>query len=97
MHHTNLAIALLRVPGQTFRAVEELDEALRVDPNYATAHAVYGMVLSETPGRSDDAVAHLKAALKSAPDPIVLKRLQDLEGAESAAAPGFARLKTRLP
>jgi tetratricopeptide (TPR) repeat protein len=82
MHHTNLAIALLRVPGQTFRAVGELDEALRVDPGYATAHAVYGMVLSETPGRRDDAVAHLKAALKSTPDPIVLKRLQELEGTE---------------
>jgi hypothetical protein len=96
MHHTNFAIALLRVPGQTFREVEELAEALRVDPTLR--HCACGLRNGfETPGRSDDAVAHLKAALKSAPDPIVLKRLQDLEGAESAATPGFARLKTRLP
>jgi tetratricopeptide (TPR) repeat protein len=65
MAHNNLATRLLQL-GRTEEAIEQLEKALQIDPNYATGHNNLGNALLRL-GRLDESLAHLQKALEIYP------------------------------
>ncbi|HTQ60783.1 MAG TPA: tetratricopeptide repeat protein [Candidatus Solibacter sp.] len=64
--HYNLA-AILRMKGDLPGAIDQFEQAVRLQPDDPTANnALGGMLLAS--GRTDDAIAHLNTALKARPD-----------------------------
>jgi len=61
----NLGGALL-VRGEIEEAIQQLQEGLRLDPNYAEAHSNLGVALARR-GRSADAIDHYREALRLDP------------------------------
>jgi tetratricopeptide (TPR) repeat protein len=59
---------LSKTPGRLQDAIAEYETALRLQPNYVTAHYNLGRAWSETPGRLKDAIAEYEAALRLQPD-----------------------------
>jgi tetratricopeptide (TPR) repeat protein len=53
--------------GDIAGAVEAFQDAVRLQPDSADAHYTLGLALSRTPGRTDDAVAQYREALRLAP------------------------------
>jgi tetratricopeptide (TPR) repeat protein len=62
----NLGLLLMR-EGKLAKAVEPLDEALRLNPSSATAHYDLGMVLL-TLGKTEESIPHFSAAIRLKPD-----------------------------
>jgi protein O-mannosyl-transferase len=65
--HNNLGSALSGL-GRSDEAMREFQTALRLDPNLAEAHANLGVALLKIPGRMQDGVGELQAALRIRPD-----------------------------
>ena len=73
--HTSLAY-ILHVYDLDFDGSErEFQRAIELNPNYATAHHWYGIELSASLGRFDQAIRELKRALKLIPSPSPLMAL----------------------
>src|SRR5207244_1864889 len=53
--------------GELPAAIEQYDEALRINPDYPQTHKNLGIALSQA-GRIDDAIQHYKEALRIRPD-----------------------------
>ena len=53
--------------GRTDEAVQQFQEALRLDPDYAEAHRNFATVLLKI-GHRDEAVTHFREALRIKPD-----------------------------
>jgi Flp pilus assembly protein TadD len=74
----NLGLTLARL-GRTAEAVEELDEALRLNPNSAEAHNNLGLVLLAS-GKAEESIPHFSTAIRLKPELAVardnLKRAQ---------------------
>jgi len=66
-NHAALAIALANA-GLAEDAADEFHEALRLDPKFATAQSGLAYVLTQQPGRIDEAIAAYEAALRLEPD-----------------------------
>jgi tetratricopeptide (TPR) repeat protein len=81
--HVQLGTALSRVPGATFEALSEFEEALRIAPDFRLAHVSMGLILARIPGRRAEAIAHLQTALTLGPDP----RLQQVVDALESQTP----------
>jgi tetratricopeptide (TPR) repeat protein len=64
--HNNLANLLLS-SGRRSEAMNHLEAALRLNPDFAEAHLSMGNALLDTPGRLDDAIAHYETAAHLAP------------------------------
>jgi len=58
----------MKMPGRLNEAVAQYEEALRIRPDSAEAHANLGDALSTMPDRLDDAVAQYEASLRLRPD-----------------------------
>ena len=65
--HNNLGSAFSNMQ-RPVEAMDEFDEALRLNPNLAEAHANLGVALLKIPGRIQEGVFHLQAALRLRPD-----------------------------
>jgi len=63
--HKNLGLALLYV-RQLPEAVAHLEQAVRIEPDFATAHEFLGDALAAQ-GRQAEAVAHFQRALQIEP------------------------------
>lgn len=63
--HNNLGIAYDRI-GRYGEAIEELNEALRLNPGYVEVHNNLAVTYDKT-GRHDEALGHLKEALRLNP------------------------------
>jgi adenylate cyclase len=74
--------------GQHDRGLHELQAALRVNPNFALARALYGWVLSWT-GRFDDAVVETQTALSLSPADTFLSLYEFCHGSALLAASRF--------
>jgi tetratricopeptide (TPR) repeat protein len=70
--HAKLA-ALLESEGQTEQAIAHLREAIRLHPDNAYAHYLWGTALGNT-WRFDEAIAHFEAALRIKPDYVDARR-----------------------
>ncbi len=57
--HNNLGVMLASL-GRTQEAISHFDASLRIDPNSPDAHVNLGIALSNMPGRTSDAIQHLK-------------------------------------
>jgi adenylate cyclase len=79
--------------GQHDRGLHELQAALRANPNFALARALYGWVLSWT-GRFDDAVVETQTALSLSPADTFLSLYEFCHGSALLAA---RRFKKALP
>jgi tetratricopeptide (TPR) repeat protein len=66
--HTNLGLALSKIPGRLPEAIAEYEVALRLNPDFVNANVNLGAALTNTSGRLPEAIAHLEAALKIEPD-----------------------------
>jgi tetratricopeptide (TPR) repeat protein len=66
--HTNLGVALSRIPGRLDDAIAQYEEALRLQPDSAEAHTNLGVAWSQMPGRFHDAIAQYEEALRLQPD-----------------------------
>ncbi|HEX3730604.1 MAG TPA: tetratricopeptide repeat protein, partial [Opitutaceae bacterium] len=66
--HNNLGDLLLAVPGETPKAIAELQAAIRLKPDYLEAHVNLGNAYANLPGRQDEAVAEYQAALRIDPN-----------------------------
>jgi tetratricopeptide (TPR) repeat protein len=66
--HTNLGVALEKIPGRLNEAIAQYEEAIRLKPNYADAHSNLGGALERIPGRLSEAIAQCQAALRLKPD-----------------------------
>jgi tetratricopeptide (TPR) repeat protein len=64
--HTNLGIALSQA-GRLPEAIEHLEQALRINPDYDEAHNNLGNALTRS-GRLPEAIEHLEQALRITPD-----------------------------
>ena len=64
--HSNLGYILAHA-GRTQEAIDQYEQALRIDPNYALAHNNLGNTLARE-GRTQEAVEHLEQALRINPD-----------------------------
>jgi tetratricopeptide (TPR) repeat protein len=64
--HHNLGCVLATI-GKNDKALEEFNEALRVNGNSAKAHFTLGSLLGRM-GHREEAVAHLTEALRLKPD-----------------------------
>jgi Flp pilus assembly protein TadD len=53
--------------GKPVKAVEPLNEALRLNPSSATAHYDLGMVLLKL-GKTEESIPHFSAAIRLKPD-----------------------------
>jgi tetratricopeptide (TPR) repeat protein len=65
--HNNLGNAL-NLLGRTPEAIVQYEEALRLSPHDATIHYNLAGALLKTPGRANEAVAHLKEVVRLQPD-----------------------------
>ncbi len=65
--HNNLANLLLAT-GRRDEAITHLQEALRLNPDFAEAHLTMGNALLDIPGRLGDALAEYRTAARLAPD-----------------------------
>jgi tetratricopeptide (TPR) repeat protein len=63
---TNLGLLFAR-QGKLAEAVEQLNEALRLNSNSAEAHTTLGVVLLRS-GRAEESIPHFSAALQLKPD-----------------------------
>jgi protein O-mannosyl-transferase len=66
--HSNLAGALIGVPGRLGDAVAQYEEAVRLRPESAEGRNNLANALSNVPGRTDDAVLQYEEALRLKPD-----------------------------
>ena len=66
--HTNLGVALSKIPGHQDDAIAQYEEALRLKPDSAEAHNNLGLALARDPLRLNDAVAQYREALRLQPD-----------------------------
>ena len=64
--HYGLGFALLR-KGRTSEAIDQYEQALRINPNYADAHSNLGAALAQM-GRISEAIEQFKAALRINPN-----------------------------
>lgn len=63
--------SLLRARGEPDLAIAAFEQALSLNPNYASAHAEIGRVKIDL-GRSEEAIAHLRHAIRLSPtDPVI--------------------------
>jgi Flp pilus assembly protein TadD len=53
--------------GKTTEAVEQLNEALRLNPNSAEAHTTLGVVLLRS-GKAEESIPHFSIAIRLRPD-----------------------------
>jgi tetratricopeptide (TPR) repeat protein len=65
--HYNLGCALMEQPGHSAEAVSEIEEALRINPNYPQAHANLGHLLEAEPGHLAQAISEYQIALRLNP------------------------------
>jgi tetratricopeptide (TPR) repeat protein len=66
--HSNLGVALSKIPGRMPDAIAEYQTALRINPDLVEAHVGLGDALSEIPGRLSDAMVEYQTALRINPD-----------------------------
>ncbi len=66
MAHNNLGLALVQA-GRTPEAIEHLEQALRLKPDYVDAHYNLGLALAQA-GRTPGAIEHFEQALRLKPD-----------------------------
>ena len=66
--HNNLGNAL-GSEGRTAEAIEQFEQALRIEPGFAEAHNNLGNLLNVA-GRTEEAIVHYQAALLSKPGDI---------------------------
>jgi len=78
----------LVLTGRTSEAIDQYEEALRINPNYAEAHNNLGALLGQI-GRISEAIEQVKAALRIKPNfiraqdtLIKLEGLQETPGAK---------------
>jgi tetratricopeptide (TPR) repeat protein len=64
--HNNLGLAFLH-SGQVSEAMEQFEQTLRIEPDYAKAHNNLGCTLEQT-GQSADAIGQFEQALRLKPD-----------------------------
>jgi tetratricopeptide (TPR) repeat protein len=60
--------SILNAKGQTQEAIQHLEEALRLNPDFADAHNNLAVALYRIPGRSNQAFTHYQEALRLDPD-----------------------------
>jgi protein O-mannosyl-transferase len=95
--HNNLGNALVKVPGNTARAVAEFEAAIRLEPRMAQAHANLGLALVNTPGREREGIGELAIALQgNENNPDYAQVHADLGGALAAQAEGIAMAKAEF-
>lgn len=77
-NHNDLGICLAQI-GKTDEAIEQFNEALRIDGNFPDAHRNLAVVLLQL-GRRDEAITQFKEVLRLTPnDPKIKAQLQQLE------------------
>lgn len=64
--HANLAI-MLSAAGKLVPAIENYEQALRIEPDYADAHFNLGVLLAQT-GKLSNAIEHYEQSLRIKPD-----------------------------
>lgn len=64
----NLGAVLEKIPGRRSEAIAQLEEAIRLKPDYAEAYDDLGVALEELPGRLGGAVADFEEAIRLKPD-----------------------------
>jgi len=62
----------LVLTGRTSEAIDQYEQALRINPEYAEAHNNLGAALGQM-GRISEAIEQLKAALRISPNDVVAK------------------------
>jgi tetratricopeptide (TPR) repeat protein len=87
----NLGVALKKA-GRIDEAINQLEQALRIEPDNAKAHNDLGTCLALVPGRLQDAIGEYQEALKFNPD--YLQAYNNL-GTAFARTPG--RLAEAIP
>jgi tetratricopeptide (TPR) repeat protein len=65
--HYNLGVTLERINGRIQEAIEQYEEALRLNPDYAEAHYNLGNIFFKE-GKVSDAIGHYEQALRTNPD-----------------------------
>ena len=65
--HYNLGVTLERINGRIQEAIEQYEEALRLNPDYAEAHYNLGNIFFKE-GKVSDAIGHYEQALRINPD-----------------------------
>jgi protein O-mannosyl-transferase len=65
----NLGNALSEIPGRLPDAIEHLEAAVRIRPDFAEAHYLLGVALLRSPGRAKEALGQLDEAQRLQPDP----------------------------
>ena len=73
--HANLGIGFGEYDRDWSSAESEYKKAIALDPNYATAHHWYGLLLTAL-GRSDEALAELRRAAEIDPFSVVIQRIR---------------------
>lgn len=66
--HNNLGFELENVPGRLDDAVAQIQEALRLRPNFAEAHLNMGNAWFKLPGRVSEAIREYKVAVRLKPN-----------------------------
>lgn len=75
--HLNLGVTLSKLPGRSPDAIREMETALRLRPDYADAQFALGMLLVDL-GRTQEAISHLEAGLRTHPDPGISRTVANL-------------------
>jgi len=70
--HTTLAIAIWSYEFDFAQANEEFQRAIKLNPNYPTAHQQYGNITLAASGRFDDSIAQGKRAVELDPLSLVI-------------------------
>jgi adenylate cyclase len=66
--NAHFALALICMwTARSDRVVPEFQEAIKLNPSFAAAHAVLGAVLNSSEGKSEEAVANVEAAIRLSP------------------------------
>ena len=73
------------IPGRLDDAIDQLEVAVRIQPDYAEAQWNLALALSREPARAAEAISHLQIALRLDPDlesqggPQLMKHLRRLQ------------------
>ena len=87
---------LMETPGRLADSIIHLREALRIDPEYAKAHASLADALLRLHGHDREAIAHLETAQRIEPDPKRAQQIAELKATGSTGG-GTQSDNTEIP